>query len=258
MSGAHTLGSCHRLRSGFDGPWTTNPLKFDNEYFRNLLEMEWKPREWDGPLQYTDPSGTLMMLPTDLALIQDEAFLQHVKAYAADEALFFQDFAEAFCALLSKGCPDHCVPKPLDAATKPKTPKTPESAFRDLAMHGSLERMKELYDANPSSLNVNSVEPHSNRTALHKASYFGHAHVVQFLCQQFPGILMIDATDADGDTALHDAARFGHVDVVTALLDAKANRGIVNLDGKTPVDLAQANDKPAVVELLLSDKTIEL
>ena len=27
LSGAHTLGSCHRTRSGFDGPWTHNPLK---------------------------------------------------------------------------------------------------------------------------------------------------------------------------------------------------------------------------------------
>ena len=64
LSGAHTLGSCHRSRSGFDGPWTTNPLKFDNEYFKNLLSIKWKPREWEGPLQYTDPTGKLMMLPT--------------------------------------------------------------------------------------------------------------------------------------------------------------------------------------------------
>ena len=34
LSGAHTLGRCHVTRSGFDGPWTNNPLKFDNNYFK--------------------------------------------------------------------------------------------------------------------------------------------------------------------------------------------------------------------------------
>jgi catalase (peroxidase I) len=43
--GAHTLGRCHRVRSGFDGPWTTKPLVFDNEYFTNILDLEWKEVE---------------------------------------------------------------------------------------------------------------------------------------------------------------------------------------------------------------------
>lgn len=30
LSGAHTVGRCHVDRSGFDGPWTENPLTFDN------------------------------------------------------------------------------------------------------------------------------------------------------------------------------------------------------------------------------------
>ena len=48
LSGAHTMGRCHKTRSGFDGPWTQDPLKFDNQYFKNLFYMNWKPREWDG------------------------------------------------------------------------------------------------------------------------------------------------------------------------------------------------------------------
>ena len=31
LSGAHTVGRCHLSRSGFDGPWTSTPLKFNNE-----------------------------------------------------------------------------------------------------------------------------------------------------------------------------------------------------------------------------------
>ncbi|KAL8501566.1 hypothetical protein ACS0TY_020909 [Phlomoides rotata] len=33
LSGGHTLGRCHMERSGFDGPWTANPLIFDNTFF---------------------------------------------------------------------------------------------------------------------------------------------------------------------------------------------------------------------------------
>lgn len=231
------------MRSGFDGPWTHNPLKFDNEYFKNLLELEWKPREWDGPLQYQDTqSGKLMMLPTDMALIEDPAFKVWVEKYAADEQMFFNDFAEAFAALLAKGCPAH---------VQPHAPKTPaaadtsvDAAFRDLAMHGSVERMKEL-----TGVNVNSTEAFSNRTALHKAAFFGHAHVVDYLASGGLGV-NVNAQDADGDTALHDAARFGHAAVVECLLKAGADKSIKNKDGKLPTDLAAANDKPAVVALL--------
>ncbi|GLT52829.1 hypothetical protein SLA2020_261460 [Shorea laevis] len=40
LSGAHTLGRCHKERSGFEGPWTSNPLIFDNSYFKELLSGE--------------------------------------------------------------------------------------------------------------------------------------------------------------------------------------------------------------------------
>ena len=102
LSGAHTLGRCHKVRSGFDGPWTSNPLKFDGEYFRNLMTKDWVPRDWDGPLQYTDAeSHSLTMLPSDLALKEDPAFAVYASKYAADESLFFEDFKKAFEKLIS-------------------------------------------------------------------------------------------------------------------------------------------------------------
>ena len=63
------ISSCHRVRSGYEGPWTRNPLKFDNSFFKNLMGLEWRPKKWDGPLQFEDAAtGELMMLPSDLAL----------------------------------------------------------------------------------------------------------------------------------------------------------------------------------------------
>lgn len=249
LSGAHTLGSCHRLRSGFDGPWTTNPLKFDNEYFKNLLELKWTKRMWDGPEQYEDPSGKLMMLPTDMALIEDEKFLPYVKLYAADEQAFFKDFAEAFGALIAKGCPAHCQTN----APIPEAPgSTPDKEFRDLAMHGSVERMKQLVaDTTGTPINVNSAEEGSGRTAAHKASFFGHAHVIEYLATSFADI-DFNIADSDGDTPLHDAARFGHMDVVTALLKAPGiDKYRKNNKGKTAHDLAVEDDKMDVAALLI-------
>jgi catalase (peroxidase I) len=168
LSGAHTLGSCHQSRSGFDGPWTTNPLKFDNEYFKNLLNYKWLPKtNANGTTQYYDePTGKLMMLPTDIALIEDEKFLIYVKLYAESEQQFFTDFTKAYSELLAKGCPAQCQPNYQKDATT-TTVLTPDKEFIDLAMHGSLDRMKVLAETNP-SINVNNTEQGSGRTAAHK------------------------------------------------------------------------------------------
>merc|ERR1711935_861306 len=48
LSGAHTLGRMHLSRSGFDGPWTSNPLLFNNEYFKFLLERTWVKKDYAG------------------------------------------------------------------------------------------------------------------------------------------------------------------------------------------------------------------
>jgi len=94
LLGAHALGRCHTDRSGYWGPWTfagkmiysalicffffynTDDMlihvkenTFSNEYFRLLLEERWSPKmthngkPWDGPDQFEDSTGKLMMLP---------------------------------------------------------------------------------------------------------------------------------------------------------------------------------------------------
>eukprot|EP00252_Welwitschia_mirabilis_P013509 TRINITY_DN2970_c0_g1_i1.p1 TRINITY_DN2970_c0_g1~~TRINITY_DN2970_c0_g1_i1.p1 ORF type:complete len:252 (-),score=34.66 TRINITY_DN2970_c0_g1_i1:347-1102(-) len=91
LSGAHTLGRCHKERSGFEGPWTPNPLLFDNSYFKELL---------------TGEKEGLLQLPSDKALVTDPAFAPYVKKYAEDEDAFFADYAAAHLKLSELGFAD--------------------------------------------------------------------------------------------------------------------------------------------------------
>eukprot|EP00941_MAST-03F_sp_MAST-3F-sp1_P001439 g1439.t1 len=105
LSGAHALGRCHTSRSGFDGPWTRAPTTFSNEYFRLLIEEKWSVRDWNGPKQYenAESGADLMMLPTDMALVEDPAFKEWVLTYKDDEELFFKHFQSACGKLFNKG-----------------------------------------------------------------------------------------------------------------------------------------------------------
>jgi cytochrome c peroxidase len=109
LSGAHAIGRCHTDRSGFWGPWTYGEAAFSNEYFTALLNKKWTVKKthegqpWKGPKQFEADGGKLMMLPTDMVLLDDPEFKKWVVAYAKDEGLFFRDFAKAFQKLTELG-----------------------------------------------------------------------------------------------------------------------------------------------------------
>ncbi|PHH53284.1 Cytochrome c peroxidase, mitochondrial [Ceratocystis fimbriata CBS 114723] len=106
LAGAHALGRCHTSRSGFDGPWTFSPTVMTNDFYTLLLDEKWQQRKWNGPMQYENKSSkSLMMLPTDLSLIQDKSFRKHVEAYAKDNELFFKDFSSVCLKLFELGVP---------------------------------------------------------------------------------------------------------------------------------------------------------
>ncbi|XP_027179235.1 L-ascorbate peroxidase 3 [Coffea eugenioides] len=88
LSGGHTLGRAHLERSGFDGPWTYEPLKFDNSYFFELLKGD---------------SEGLLKLPTDKALVEDPEFRRFVEIYAKDQEAFFRDYAASHKKLSELG-----------------------------------------------------------------------------------------------------------------------------------------------------------
>ena len=63
-------------------------------------------KQWNGPKQFEDQtSKTLMMLPTDMALIQDKEFRKHVERYAKDDQTFYKEFSDVFSKLLELGVP---------------------------------------------------------------------------------------------------------------------------------------------------------
>uniref|UniRef100_A0A7C9D6K9 L-ascorbate peroxidase n=1 Tax=Opuntia streptacantha TaxID=393608 RepID=A0A7C9D6K9_OPUST len=78
LSGAHALGRAHQDRSGFDGPFTRDPLTFDNSYYTELLKGDTKG---------------LVKFPTDKVLLSDNVFRPLVQLYARDKGAFFRDYA---------------------------------------------------------------------------------------------------------------------------------------------------------------------
>jgi len=108
LSGAHALGRCHADASGFVGPWTPTPTMFNNLYFTLLKNAAWEEGCITGETcknnQYRDTeTKKLMMLPTDIALIQDPSFVKYVNIYADDKDAFYRDFSKAFSMLLELG-----------------------------------------------------------------------------------------------------------------------------------------------------------
>nr|GEX83922.1 L-ascorbate peroxidase, cytosolic [Tanacetum cinerariifolium] len=91
LSGGHTLGSGHKDKSGFEGSWTSNPLVFDNSYYKELLAGE---------------KAGLLKLPSDKALLADPIFRPLVEKYAADQNAFFQAYSESFMKLSELGWAD--------------------------------------------------------------------------------------------------------------------------------------------------------
>jgi len=159
LIGAHALGRGHTHCSGYSGPWTRAPTTFSNEFFRELLENKWTEKKWKGPRQFEDPTGQLMMLPADLAFIQDPKFKEWVVIYRNDQNRFFKDFAAAWKKLIefnvpafanaapAAGAPAVTGPAPAAAAAAvaPKPAAAPvavKAAAEVAAAHGA-EKPKE-------------------------------------------------------------------------------------------------------------------
>ena len=110
----NTFGSgkgAHAVSSGLEGAWTTNPIKWDNNYFENLFGYEWKlTKSPAGAQQWTptdaaaagtvpdahDPSArhAPMMATTDLSMRMDPAYEKISRRFMSNP----QEFADAFAS----------------------------------------------------------------------------------------------------------------------------------------------------------------
>ena len=106
----------HTISSGLEGAWTTNPVKWDNNYFDNLFNFEWELTKGPGgAFQWTPKDaaaqGTVpdahdaakrhapMMLTSDLALRMDPNYLPISKRFHENPAELAKAFARAWYKL---------------------------------------------------------------------------------------------------------------------------------------------------------------
>jgi len=102
LSGAYKIGKCQPDNVVFDiGSLTEDPLKFDNTYFKDLLQETYTANtpETTTKGKPQNKNGNTVLLPSDLALLEDAAFKAEVEKYAKDEPAFLTDFTQAWIKL---------------------------------------------------------------------------------------------------------------------------------------------------------------
>ena len=104
------------VSSGIEGAWTTHPTKWDNGYFKMLLEHEWELRkspagawQWepidikeeDKPVDVEDPSIRYnpIMTDADMAMIKDPAYRKIAERFYQDPDYLSEVFARAWFKL---------------------------------------------------------------------------------------------------------------------------------------------------------------
>ena len=93
-----------------------------------------------------------------------------------------------------------------------------------------------------------SARTHNGNTALHLAAANGHTDCCKLLVRRKADVNAV--CDFDGDMPLHRAVREGKTDIVSLLLEHGAVKDHKNLEGLTPIQLADRKKKADIVALL--------
>jgi catalase-peroxidase len=106
----------HAITSGLEGAWTSNPVRWDNNFFDNLFAYDWELTKSPAGAQQWTPkdksaAGTVpdahdpskrhapMMFTTDLALKVDPVYAKIAKRFHENPEVFADEFARAWFKL---------------------------------------------------------------------------------------------------------------------------------------------------------------
>ena len=112
------------ITSGLEGAWTTEPAKWDNNYFENMFGYDWEQTKSPaGATQWTPKGNTAvatvpdahdaskkhapMMFTTDLALKEDPAYLPISKRFHENPDEFAEAFSRAWYKLTHRDMGPH-------------------------------------------------------------------------------------------------------------------------------------------------------
>ena len=133
------------------------------------------------------------------------------------------------------------------------SPEALKQVFLQAAQTGVLEAVQ-LIHAHCGADIIHTTD-NDGYTALHRASYNGHAAVVEYLLTHGASV---DSRTVDGLTPLHSACRWNKARVASLLLQNGAKVNSRSHGGQTPLHLAAVNDCARnTLELLLRHRELD-
>ena len=160
--------------SGFEGPWTTSPLQWDNQYFENLVSYNWEISESPGnkgQFKATNGPDMIMMLVSDVSLLKDKVYKAYVDEFARNKSSLEYEFERAWYFLASRdmGPASRCIGPfvpPPQSWQQPLPPPGDAANWDDV-------KTKILAAMRPASVPSSALAPDKDGSSL----YYGAAFI---------------------------------------------------------------------------------